>query len=57
VSRKGIKRRDLNDSELREIIIDLLRLVRTDHILLNHEALVSAVRRGLVISIQVMLFI
>lgn len=46
MARKGVKRRDLNDSELREIISDLIRLVRTDHILLNNDVL-TIIRRGL----------
>ncbi|XP_071800469.1 BTB/POZ domain-containing protein 7-like [Asterias amurensis] len=49
VSRKGIKRRDLDNRELREIISDLLPLVRLDHIIpRSHEALASAVKRGLI---------
>lgn len=49
VSRKGIKKRDLSDIELREILSDLLPYVRMDHILPpNNEILQSAIRRGLV---------
>ncbi|KAG8222764.1 hypothetical protein J437_LFUL007833 [Ladona fulva] len=33
VSRKGVKKRDLSDGELREIISDLIPLVRVDHVL------------------------
>lgn len=49
VSRKGVKKRDLSDVELREIISDLLPHVRIDHILpANSEILNQAIRRGLV---------
>lgn len=40
----------LNDGELREIVFELIRCVRTDHIGLSNELLVAAVRRGLVRS-------
>ena len=51
VARKGVRRRDLNDVELRDILSDLLPHVRVDHILPpNHEALAQAIRRGLVSS-------
>ena len=49
VSRKGIRRRDLNDVELRDILSELLPHVRVDHVLPpNHETLTQAIRRGLV---------
>lgn len=49
VARKGIKKRDLSDIELREILSDLLPLVRMDHILPpNSEVLNQAIRRDLV---------
>ncbi|XP_038074595.1 BTB/POZ domain-containing protein 7-like [Patiria miniata] len=49
VSRKGIKRRDMDNKELREIISDLLPLVRLDHIIpRSHETLTSAIKRGLI---------
>lgn len=49
VSRKGVKKRDLSDVELREILSDLLPLVRMDHILpANSDILNQAIRRGLV---------
>ncbi|XP_018571311.1 BTB/POZ domain-containing protein 7 [Anoplophora glabripennis] len=49
VARKGIKKRDLSDVELREILSDLLPLVRMDHVLPpNSEILNHAIRRGLV---------
>jgi len=33
VARKGVKKRDLSDVELREILCELLPLVRVDHVL------------------------
>lgn len=49
VTRKGIKKRDLSDIELREILSELLPLVRMDHVLPpNSEILNQAIRRGLV---------
>lgn len=49
VARKGIKKRDLCDIELREILSELLQLVRVDHVLPpNSEILTQAIRRGLV---------
>lgn len=49
VSRKGVKKRDLSDVELREILSDMLPHVRIDHILpANSEILNQAIRRGLV---------
>jgi len=49
VSRKGVRRRDLNDVELRDILSELLPYVRVDHVLPpNHETLTQAIRRGLV---------
>lgn len=49
VARKGVKRRDLSDIELREILSELLPLVRMDHVLPpNSEVLCQAIRRGLV---------
>lgn len=49
VARKGVRRRDLNDVELRDILSELLPHVRVDHILPpNHETLSQAIRRGLV---------
>ncbi|KAL1492806.1 hypothetical protein ABEB36_010989 [Hypothenemus hampei] len=48
VTRKGVKKRDLSDIELREILSDLLPYVRVDHVLPpNHDLLVSCIRRGL----------
>lgn len=49
VTRKGVKKRDLSDIELREILSDLLPWVRMDHVLPpNSEVLIQAIRRGLV---------
>lgn len=49
VTRKGVKKRDLSDVELREILSELLPLVRIDHILPpNSDVLNQAIRRGLV---------
>ncbi|XP_039962442.1 BTB/POZ domain-containing protein 7 [Bactrocera tryoni] len=49
VTRKGVKKRDLSDVELREILSELLPLVRMDHVLPpNSEVLAQAIRRGLV---------
>ncbi|XP_066997729.1 BTB/POZ domain-containing protein 7 isoform X2 [Anabrus simplex] len=49
VTRKGVKKRDLSDVELREILSDLLPLVRMDHVLPpSSEVLNQAIRRGLV---------
>lgn len=49
VARKGVKKRDLSDVELREILSELLPLVRMDHVLPpNSEVLAQAIRRGLV---------
>lgn len=49
VSKKGVKRRDLNDVELRDILAEILPLVRMDHVLPhNSEVLTGAIRRGLV---------
>lgn len=51
VSRKGVKKRDLSDVELREILSELLPLVRMDHVIpTEHETLTQAIRRGLVSS-------
>lgn len=49
VARKGVKKRDLSDVELREILSELLPLVRMDHVLPpNSDILNHAIRRGLV---------
>ena len=48
VSKKGVKRRDLNESELRDILAELLPLVRIDHVIpYNSDVLTSAIKRSL----------
>lgn len=49
ISKKGVKKRDLNDEELKDILADLLPLIRTDHIIpYNSDVLNSAIKRGLI---------
>lgn len=49
VARKGVKKRDLSDGELREVLADLLPLVRGEHVIpRSAEILTSAIRRGLI---------
>ncbi|XP_071963215.1 BTB/POZ domain-containing protein 7-like [Antedon mediterranea] len=49
LSRKGIKRRDLDNMELREILSDIIPYVRVQHIIpRNHDILNSAIKRGLI---------
>jgi len=49
ISRKGVKKRDLSDVELRDILSDILPHIRTDHILpKDSEVLTNAIKRGLV---------
>ncbi|KAG8176022.1 hypothetical protein JTE90_025349 [Oedothorax gibbosus] len=49
VARRGLRRRDLSDGELRELLSDLLGCVRVAHVLpQDSEVLLSCVRRGLV---------
>ncbi len=49
VSKKGVKKRDLDDEELRQIIADLLPCIRSEYIIpSNSEILYSAIRRGLI---------
>lgn len=51
ISRKGMKRRELNDVELRDILSDILPLVRVDHIIPStSDVLCQAIRRGLISS-------
>lgn len=51
ISRKGLRRSDLSDEELKEILAGLMPLVRTDYILPPfHQALLAATTRGLVSS-------
>uniref|UniRef100_A0AAY4D5K5 BTB domain-containing protein n=1 Tax=Denticeps clupeoides TaxID=299321 RepID=A0AAY4D5K5_9TELE len=49
VNKRGVKRRDLDPEELKEILSPLLPHVRTDHILPpNSEVLTDAMKRGLI---------
>ncbi|XP_037359903.1 BTB/POZ domain-containing protein 7 isoform X1 [Talpa occidentalis] len=49
VNKRGVKRRDLDVEELREILSSLLPFVRMDHILpINSEVLSDAMKRGLI---------
>ncbi|XP_077998470.1 BTB/POZ domain-containing protein 7-like [Glandiceps talaboti] len=51
VSKKGIKRRDLDDSELREILCDVIPYIRVDHIIPhNNEVFTNTIKRGLISS-------
>ena len=49
VAKKGVKKRDLNDVELRDILADILPLVRLDHVIpYSNDILNGAIKRGLV---------
>ncbi|XP_034431781.1 BTB/POZ domain-containing protein 7 isoform X2 [Hippoglossus hippoglossus] len=49
VNKRGVKRRDLDVEELREILSPLLPFIRTEHILPpNSDVLVDALKRGLI---------
>ncbi|XP_046551868.1 BTB/POZ domain-containing protein 7-like [Haliotis rubra] len=49
VTKKGVKKRDLNDVELRDILAEMLPLVRMDHVIpYNNDTLNNAIKRGLV---------
>ena len=49
ISRKGVKKRDLSDVELRDILSEVLPHIRTDHVLpKDSEVLTNAIKRGLV---------
>ncbi|KAH1172118.1 BTB/POZ domain-containing protein 7 [Mauremys mutica] len=49
VNKRGVKRRDLDIEELREILSSLLPVVRIEHILpMNSEILSDAMKRGLI---------
>ncbi|XP_014321418.1 BTB/POZ domain-containing protein 7 isoform X3 [Myotis lucifugus] len=49
VNKRGVKRRDLDIEELREILSSLLPFVRVEHILpINSEVLSDAMKRGLI---------
>lgn len=48
VSRKGVRRRDLSDVELREVLVRLLPAIRVEHVLpRHHQVLLAAIKRGL----------
>ncbi|XP_028744119.1 BTB/POZ domain-containing protein 7 isoform X1 [Peromyscus leucopus] len=49
VNKRGVKRRDLDVEELREVLSSLLPFVRIEHILpINSEVLSDAMKRGLI---------
>ena len=49
MARKGVKKRDLSDVELREILSEVVPLVRMDHVIpTSADTLAQAIRRGLV---------
>lgn len=51
ISRKGVRKRDMNDGELREILADMLPYLRSGHVIPTHgDVFMSAVKRGLVCS-------
>jgi BTB/POZ domain-containing protein 7 len=49
VNRKNVRKRDVSDVEMREILTELLPFLRVDHVIPpNSELLNQAIRRGLV---------
>lgn len=50
VARKGVKKRDLSDVELREILCELLPLVRVDHVLPPNSEVLSQVKKTELLS-------
>ena len=49
VTKKGVKRRELNDAELREVMAPLLAHLRPEHLLpVDHDTVTAAIRRGLI---------
>ncbi|XP_014677486.1 PREDICTED: BTB/POZ domain-containing protein 7-like [Priapulus caudatus] len=49
VSKKGVKKRDLSDRELREILSDIIGYVRLEHVIpTTSDILNNAIRRGLI---------
>ena len=48
VARKGVKKRDLSDIELREILSELLPLVRMDHVLPPNNEILAQVNFNLI---------
>lgn len=49
ISKKGVKKCDFNDEELKDILIDLLFLIRIDYIIsYNSDVFNSVIKRGLI---------
>lgn len=49
ISKKGVKKCDFNDEELKDILVDLLFLIRIDYIILyNSDVFNSVIKRGLI---------
>lgn len=49
ISKKGVKKRDFNDEELKDILVDLLFLIRIDYIILyNSDVFNSVIKWGLI---------
>lgn len=49
MNRKNVRKRDVSDVDMREILSELLPYVRMDHVIPpNNELLNQAIRRGLV---------
>lgn len=55
VTRKGVKKRDLSDIELREILSELLPLVRMDHVLPASSEILAQVRQFCLLIVTVFL--
>lgn len=52
VTRKGVKKRDLSDIELREILSELLPLVRMDHVLPPNNEILTQVYYFFALTVQ-----
>lgn len=49
ISKKGVKKRDFNDEELKDILVDLLFLIRIDYIIsYNSDVFNSVIKWGLI---------
>ena len=49
MTKKGVKRRELSDAELREVLLPLLEHLRPEHLLpADHDTVTAAIRRGLI---------
>lgn len=49
ISKKGVKKCDFNDEELKDILVDLLFLIRIDYIIsYNSDVFNSVIKRGLI---------